>query len=184
MVTHLLTSLFLSWVATGGNWPGSLPQVLMTLDFTVADVDVDSTVIGFSSPSNAAGYGFSGEDYALPLLAGSLDFDQSGNGDALTDGLLLLRYAFGLRGSMLTAGAVSGNSPLSESEVEAAVATAAGSFADIDGNGRLDALTDGLILLRYLFGLRGTMLTNGAVAGDATRTTPEVIEAYVGSLLP
>ncbi|MGB2401557.1 MAG: hypothetical protein ACPH7H_07150, partial [Porticoccaceae bacterium] len=80
--------------------------------------------------------------------------------------------------------AVSGNSPLSEAEVEAAVATAAGSFADIDGNGKLDALTDGLILLRYLFGLRGTMLTNGAVASDATRTTPEVIEEYVGSLLP
>jgi hypothetical protein len=85
---------------------------------------------------------------------------------------------------MLTAGAVSGNSPLTEAEVQDAVATAAGSFADIDGNGRLDALTDGLILLRYLFGLRGTMLTNGAVASDATRTTPAVIEEYVGSLLP
>ena len=175
----------INWASfTGLNWPGTLMQDLVTLNFSVADVDVDSTVIGFSSSSTAAGYGFSGEDYALPLLAGSLDFDQSGNGDALTDGLLLLRYAFGLRGSMLTAGAVSGNSPLSESEVEAAVATAAGSFADIDGNGRLDALTDGLILLRYLFGLRGMMLTNGAIAGDATRTTPEVIEAYVGSLLP
>jgi alpha-tubulin suppressor-like RCC1 family protein len=175
----------INWASfTGLNWPGTLTQDLITLNFSVADVDVDSTVIGFSSSSTAAGYGFSGEDYALPLLAGSLDFDQSGNGDALTDGLLLLRYAFGLRGSMLTAGAVSGNSPLSEAEVEAAVATAAGSFADIDGNGRLDALTDGLILLRYLFGLRGTMLTNGAVANDAMRIDATDIEPYILLRMP
>jgi hypothetical protein len=174
-----------NWASfTGLNWPGALTQDLITLNFSVADVEVDSTVIGFSSSSTAASYGFSGADYALPLLAGSLDFDQSGNGDALTDGLLLLRYAFGLRGSMLTAGAVASNSPLTSLEVEEAVANAAVSFADIDGNGRLDALTDGLILLRYLFGLRGTMLTNGAIATDATRTTPEVIETYVGDLLP
>jgi hypothetical protein len=76
------------------------------------------------------------------------------------------------------------NSPLSEAEVEAAVATAAGSFADIDGNGRLDALTDGLILLRYLFGLRGTMLTNGAVANDAMRIDATDIEPYIRIRMP
>ncbi|MDG1693400.1 MAG: hypothetical protein P8I13_00850, partial [Porticoccaceae bacterium] len=174
-----------SWASfTGLDWPGALTQDLVTVNFSVADDDLESTLIGFSSSSSPAGYSFSGADYELPLLSGNLDFDQSGTGDALTDGLLLLRYAFGLRGSMLTAGAVAGNSPLDSAEVEASVANAAGSFADIDGNGRLDALTDGLILLRYLFGLRGTMLTSGAIAGDATRTTPEVIESYVSDLLP
>ena len=42
---------------------------------------------------------------------------------------------------------------------------------DIDGDGNVDALTDGLLLLRYLFGLSGDTLTVGVVASNATRTT-------------
>ena len=40
--------------------------------------------------------------------------------------------------------------------------TCEGTF-DIDGNGVAQPLTDGLLLLRYLFGLRGEALVNGAV---------------------
>ena len=35
---------------------------------------------------------------------------------------------------------------------------------DIDDDGELDALTDGLLILRYLFGFSGSTLTEGAVA--------------------
>jgi len=55
---------------------------------------------------------------------------------------------------------------------------------DIDANGSFDALTDGLILLRYAFGLTGENLVSGAVAGDAMRTDPADIESYVDSLVP
>ena len=55
---------------------------------------------------------------------------------------------------------------------------------DIDDNGKVDALTDGIIILRYVFGLRGDQLINGVVAEDATRTTAEEIEAYLASLMP
>ena len=55
---------------------------------------------------------------------------------------------------------------------------------DIDQNGSFDALTDGLILLRYAFGLRGDNLTSGAIASDATRTSASEIEAHIQSLLP
>ena len=41
---------------------------------------------------------------------------------------------------------------------------------DIDGNGQVDALTDGLIFVRALFGLTGTSVTNGALGVGATRT--------------
>jgi hypothetical protein len=41
---------------------------------------------------------------------------------------------------------------------------------DVDGNGQIDALTDGLLILRYLFGLEGDTLIAGVVAQDATRT--------------
>ena len=47
---------------------------------------------------------------------------------------------------------------------------------DIDQNGVVDALTDGLLVLRYLFGLEGDQVTIGALADDATRTAEEVQE--------
>jgi hypothetical protein len=116
--------------------------------------------------------------------SGSWDFDNDGNADALTDGLLLLRYTFGLTGVSLTDSAIASGSPLTPAEVEANVATATTSFADIDGSGNVDALTDGLMLLRYLFGLTGASLIDSAVAAGAERTTAADIEAYIQSLIP
>jgi hypothetical protein len=55
---------------------------------------------------------------------------------------------------------------------------------DVDGNGSYDALTDGLILIRYLFGLRGDSLISGAIGPNATRTTAAQIEAYLLLLMP
>jgi hypothetical protein len=55
---------------------------------------------------------------------------------------------------------------------------------DIDANGSFDALTDGLIILRYAFGLRGENLVRSATAGDAMRTEAADVEAYLNSLVP
>lgn len=55
---------------------------------------------------------------------------------------------------------------------------------DIDGDGQNDALTDGLLLLRYLFGFRGAVLIAGAVdVLNCTRCTAPPIEAYIESLI-
>ncbi|MEO7252615.1 MAG: hypothetical protein ABIZ64_00070 [Casimicrobium sp.] len=51
---------------------------------------------------------------------------------------------------------------------------------DVDGNGSVDPLTDGLMLIRYMLGLRGTALTTGAVGAGATRDAAQ-IEAYIES---
>jgi hypothetical protein len=111
------------------------------------------------------------------------DFDKDGTLDALTDGLLLLRYAFGLLGDSLTNEAISSESTLTPQEVEANIEQAA-SIADIDNNGSIDALTDGLLLLRYAFGLRGDNLVDGAIASNSTRTSAEDIRAYIESYMP
>ena len=120
----------------------------------------------------------------MPFSSRSWDFDKDGKADALTDGLMLLRYTFNLRGAALTAGAISATSPLTAAEVEANVAEASLSFADIDGSGNVDALTDGLLLLRYLFNLRGDALISGAIAGGAERSSAADVEAYIISLMP
>jgi hypothetical protein len=53
---------------------------------------------------------------------------------------------------------------------------------DVDGNGANDALTDGLLIIRYLFGLRGEALISGAIAPDATRDTAADIESFLRNL--
>ena len=50
---------------------------------------------------------------------------------------------------------------------------------DVDGNGITDGLTDGILILRYLFGITGAGLTNGALGAGAMRTTPAQIVAYL-----
>ena len=116
--------------------------------------------------------------------SGSLDIDGNGQYDALTDGLLLLRGMFGLDGSALVTGTIASDAAFNESvDIESRIATL-GDLADIDGDGEIDALTDGLLTLRYLFGLQGDTLINGVVASDATRTSAEEIEAHLKTLMP
>ena len=55
---------------------------------------------------------------------------------------------------------------------------------DVDGNGRVDPLTDGLLLIRHLFGLRGSTLIAGAIGVGATRITAQDVVAYIQSLMP
>ena len=110
--------------------------------------------------------------------ASSWDMDGNDNIDALTDGLLLLRHTFSLRGDALTNGAMASDSTMSSAKVEQRIVDAY-AIADIDGNGEVDALTDALILLRYLFELRGDNLIAGAVAQNATRVSISDIEQYI-----
>ncbi|MDA9584106.1 MSCRAMM family adhesin SdrC, partial [Porticoccaceae bacterium] len=124
------------------------------------------------------------EFLAGTIPSGSIDLDGNKKYDALTDGLLLLRGMFGLDGSALVTGTIASDAIYTESvDIESRIATL-GDLADIDGNGEIDALTDGLLTLRYLFGLEGDTLINGVVAGDATRKTAEEIEAHLETLMP
>jgi len=53
---------------------------------------------------------------------------------------------------------------------------------DVDANGSIDALTDGLILMRAMFGLTGTSVTNGAIGGPvAGRPTWAQIQPYLNT---
>ena len=124
------------------------------------------------------------EFLARTIPSGSLDIDGNAQYDALTDGLLLLRGMFGLDGDALVTGTVASDAAFTVSvDIESRIATL-GDLADIDGNGEIDALTDGLLTLRYLFGLEGDTLIAGVVASDATRTTAVDIEAHLKTLMP
>ena len=113
----------------------------------------------------------------------SWDFDGNDNVDALSDGLLLLRHTFGVRGDALVADAVALDSPHTSAQIEANI-DAGYQIADIDNNGNVDALSDGLILLRYMFGLRGETLIADTVSPTATRNTHTAITQYIESHMP
>jgi hypothetical protein len=50
---------------------------------------------------------------------------------------------------------------------------------DLDANGEATALTDGVLIVRSLFGVTGTQLTNGALGTGAVRTDPAEIIAFL-----
>jgi hypothetical protein len=121
---------------------------------------------------------------SVPL---TLDVDQSDIAtryDALTDGLLVIRWLFGLTGAQLTSAALGTTATRTDPAVLQAYLDSIRTELDIDGNGTTDALTDGLLIIRYLFGLRGASLINGAIGPGATRTTSTAIETYIQSLMP
>jgi hypothetical protein len=122
--------------------------------------------------------------------AGTLDVDASNaetKYDALTDGLLVIRYLLGLTEASLPASALGGTPARSDA---AAIKTYLDDLdgirpdLDVDSNGTAEASTDGVLILRYLFGLRGDSLIAGALGPLATRTTAPAIEARIRTLLP
>ena len=97
----------------------------------------------------------------------------------LTDGLLVIRHLFGFSGDSLTSGAVSGVANRGSSDAIATYLKDADSQLDIDGDGEAKPLTDGLLLIRYLFGFSGESLISGAIGARATRRTAQEVEAYI-----
>lgn len=55
---------------------------------------------------------------------------------------------------------------------------------DVDQDGMVSALTDGLMILRYLFRVTGDSLVSDTIGEGAQRTDPNEVEAYLDSLMP
>ena len=129
--------------------------------------------------------------YALSEVLGSaLDVDGNGTVGLLTDGLLLVRYLIGTRGPALTNLALASDAHEDRDTHQEIAAYLQGledgDVLDVDGNGTVGLLTDGLLIVRYLIGTRGSALTNLALAADAheNRDTHQEITAYLDSLVP
>ena len=120
----------------------------------------------------------------------SLDVDGNGTVGLLTDGLLLVRYLIGTRGAALTNLALASDAHADRDTHQEIAAylqgLVDGDVLDVDGNGTVGLLTDGLLIVRYLIDIRGPELTNLALASDARadRNEPEEITAYLDGLMP
>jgi hypothetical protein len=182
------TYIIFGWAALNGDWPNTilparLVDVVFNINWETPSLVTANTPINFSKIDATEGYSFEASNYIMNILPATWDFDGNGEADALTDGLILLRHAFGVSGSSLTDGVMALNSTMSSEEVAVAVDKAA-MIADVDGNGEMNALTDALVVLRYLFGLRDQVLVDGVVASDATRISVEAIEQHIELYMP
>ena len=158
-------------------------------------IDTDSDGIGNAADPDDDGDGVSDAQEAVdgtdPLSrfsckTGCFSFDVDENLEAkpLTDGLLVIRHLFGFSGDSLTSGAVSGGANRGSSDAIATYLKDADSQLDIDGDGEAKPLTDGLLLIRYLFGFSGESLISGAIGTEATRKTAQEVEAYIQDRVP
>ena len=158
-------------------------------------IDTDADGIGNNADTDDDGDGFSDAQEAIdgtdPLSkfscatgCFSFDIDNSTSLAALTDGLLVIRHLFGFTGDTLIASATDTSAIRNSAADISAYLTSAETELDIDGSGDVTALTDGLLLIRYLFGFSGDSLISGAVGTDATRTTSTEIEEYIKARVP
>ena len=173
-----------AWIDAEGNWPNNSNLTLYTANFTALP-GFEGTQINFSTnPDNLpANSNFVPSSIALTsrTLSPTLDIDGNGVIDALTDGLVAIRYLFGFRGETLTKDVLGEGATRDTSEIVAYLDETADMMLDVDGNGTAGGLTDGILFMRYALGFSDQDLIEGVVSPDATRTTAEAINEHLQS---
>ena len=127
------------------------------------------------------------EPAAVTVPAGSLpglDVDLNGQADALTDGILIIRHLFGFTGTALTDGVVDPAGRRTDPTEIQNYLNSINRVLDIDLNQNTDALSDGIAIIRSLFGFTGTALTDGVVDPAGQRTDPTTIATFLDNMNP
>jgi len=140
---------------------------------------------GSTRDSRWSAYGGSANLVALHARSyrSVLDVDANTQFDPKTDGLLVLRHMFGYANPQLTNDAMGTTPPpLRNAAAIPSYFTLVDAFLDVDGNGFMDPLTDGVMIIRYLSGVRGSALTQGMLGNGATRTSAQV-QTYINWLV-
>jgi hypothetical protein len=129
--------------------------------------------------------GGSSSDTFVLRVSPTLDVDGNGTADALTDGILIIRYLFNPTGNWSYTDAIgTGATRTTRSEIRSYLDVGWTTTVDVDGNGGADALTDGILILRYLFAPSGNWTYADAVGVGATRTTRTAIREYLDQFNP
>jgi uncharacterized lipoprotein YddW (UPF0748 family) len=173
-----------SWAGEPGFVdPGSLDFRLQAGSLAVdagADTGIDADFQGGARPRGRAC-----DIGAYEFVATNIDADGNGRADALTDGILILRYLFSPQGAWSYSDAVGvGATQTTREAIANCLNSISDSSLDVDGNGTADALTDGILILRYLFAPTGAWTYSDALGVGATRTTREQIRAFLDQYCP
>jgi hypothetical protein len=119
---------------------------------------------------------------ANPPSACSFDTDGNGAADAMIDGGFIIRAMRSVPAAVNEATLVNACARRAAPDRTAFVNNQIATLKyDIDGNGRVDAATDGLIILRALLGFKGDALILNAIGAGASRTTWYSVREYMSS---
>jgi alpha-tubulin suppressor-like RCC1 family protein len=124
----------------------------------------------------------------VPLFKAHLDIDASGGTNAFsatTDGLLIQRFLGNPGTEPMRNAALNPVAERTHPQLIHRQLASLHPLLDVDGNGQRTPQNDGLLVIRFLVGFRGTALTSGALSTSppATRTDAQ-IESYLTGLLP
>ncbi|MDB9445782.1 SGNH/GDSL hydrolase family protein, partial [Anabaena sp. CS-542/02] len=160
-----------------GNWPNqALPLKLGDFNFTTTD-NFTGTQLNLTSDNLAPGYSLEADPILVSKQEWNFDIDGNGEIKALSDGIMIVRHLFGaFPGEKLTEGAIAPNATRNLAEIQAYLQQGVDNkHLDIDGNGEIKALSDGIMIVRHLFGaFPDEKLIEGAIAPDATRDLTQI----------
>jgi hypothetical protein len=154
-------------------------QLVLVIDY----IFTGGGVAGATRRLHPRGTGGSGVFVVDATPSPVLDIDGNGEITALTDGLLLLRRLFGFGDATLIGGALGQNCTRCTGDSIETYVDSLASKLDIDDNTEVQALSDGLLVLRHLFGFGGSTLTSGALGGGCMRCEAAAIAAYIDGLM-
>ena len=173
------------WMDPGGNWPGqAMPLKLLDGCFQVAEglEDGTTTTLRFTGQTVI---GYTLQSTPVQVTVGPsfrLDVDDNSQPQPLGDGILIIRYMAGFTGNALINGAVDpGGNRTDAGEIQGYLETGR-DYLDIDGDGMINPLSDGILIIRYLAGFTGDALINGAVNPSGSRTNSQPIIAYLDAM--
>ena len=96
--------------------------------------------------------------------------------------MIVIRYLFGFRNQALVANAISIEAQRTDPSDIADYLEANEALLDVDLDGKSAPLSDGLLIIRRLFGFSGEPLLSNAVGTDAQRAKSSEIEEYIDGL--
>ncbi|MER2493058.1 hypothetical protein [Catenovulum sediminis] len=160
----------LRWSKTTADW--QLPDnKLAAVSFTTLTSPTSSGVISFSASQLSVGYDFVTQPTILMAsVQNRLDLNNDGQTSSDQDALAVVRYMSGLRGLKV-------NQDISETGFDTQLSEMMPYF-DLDANGEINALTDGLLLSRCMAGYEGSALIDGIIDSESGRQLPDVILQY------
>ncbi|TAG45786.1 MAG: hypothetical protein EAZ30_14785 [Betaproteobacteria bacterium] len=121
---------------------------------------------------------------AMPTRAAcNWNVDANSITTSTSDGLMMIRRLRNLAGSELTNGAIGPNAGNNASAIAQHIDANKANW-DFNGDGIVDAASDGVIIARYLFGFRGQSLTAGIVRPELPGRSPAEIESLISQGCP
>ena len=198
------TDMFMNvtWGDTSGEFPNVEGSQIGSITFNTADNLVDpvtgqktTTTVNIIPVEAPTGYQTRNKSILFTPYDPqySLDVDGDGEVSALGDGLMIIRKLFGyaFAGNSLTSKAISTKATRSADEIHDYIQTGIDNLSlDVDKDGKVTALGDGLMIIRRLFGsaFAGDALTSKAISHESSYiqdSSPwEAISHNIDKLMP